>query len=333
MTSIKDVAKKAGVSVATVSRVLANKPHVRPEIREQVLRVVKESGYRPSRIASSMRNQSSRIIGVMISDIRNPFFTAIARAIEDSANRQEMSIFLCNTDENHDKEELYLHTLLQERVAGVILSPTRETTEPFDALLKSDIPTVAIDRRIDGANIDGVYSDNVVSAQLLTSHLLENGYKRIGAIFGLKDSMTGRERMEGYRLALAEHSIQFDPSFACYAHPLEGEGEKIVSQWLKADYRLDAILTGNSRLTIGALNAISAAGLIIPHDIALAGFDETSWMRHAGPGITVICQPTYEIGRTAAELLFQRMADPTRPRREVVLKDTLIRRGSTAQKV
>jgi LacI family transcriptional regulator, fructose operon transcriptional repressor len=332
MAGIKDIAKKAGVSVATVSRVLSNKPHVRPEVREHILRVIQESGYRPSRIASGMRSQSSRIIGLMISDIRNPFFTAIARAIEDLANRQEMSIFLCNTDEDPDKEQLYLKTLLEERVAGVILSPTQEIAKVFDFLLESDTPVVAIDRRIEGANIDGVYCDNLVSAQLVTAHLIENGYRRIGAIFGLKGSMTGRERMEGYRLALAAHGLKLDPAFTCYVHPLEAEGEKIVSQWLKSDTRPDAILTGNSRLTTGALNAISEANLTIPDDIALAGFDETSWMRHAGPGITVICQPTYEIGRTAAELLFQRMADPTRPKREVVLKGQLLKRGSTLRK-
>jgi len=330
MTSIKDVAKQAGVSVATVSRVLANKPHVRPHVREQVLKVVQESGYNPSRIASSMRNQSSRIIGLMIADIRNEFFTAIARAIEDAALAQEMSVFLCNTDENPEKEDFYLHTLLQERVAGIILSPTRETAAPFNMVLNSDTQLVAIDRRINGANIDGIFSDNTVSAQTLTSHMIENGYKRIGAIFASKTSMTARDRMEGYRLALAEHGIKFDPVYACFVPPLEVEGEKVVSQWLKPGNRLDAILTGSIRLTAGALNAISAAGMKVSDDIGLAGFDETSWMKHAGPGITVISQPTYEIGRTAAELLFQRIADSTRPRREVVLKGTLLKRGSTA---
>src|SRR5262245_53958276 len=140
MTNIKDVAKKAGVSVATVSRVLSNKPHVRPEVREQVMRIIRESGYRPSRIASNMRNQSSRIIGVLVSDIRNPFFTAIARAIEDVAMSQEMSLFLCNTDEDPAKEDLYVKTLLEERVAGVILSPTRENVAPFASLFESQIP-------------------------------------------------------------------------------------------------------------------------------------------------------------------------------------------------
>lgn len=329
MTSIKDVAKKAGVSVATVSRVLSNKPHVRPEVRDHVLRVIEEAGYRPSRIASNMRNQSSRIIGVLVSDIRNPFFTAIARAIEDVAISREMSIFLCNTDENPKKEALYLKTLLEERAAGVILSPTREDIASFDALLHSEIPLVTIDRRITGANIDGVYSDNVQSSYLLTNHLIENGYRKIGAILGLKGSMTGRERMQGYKLALEENKIKLDTQFASYAYPSEVEGEDLIAKWLKSQNYPDAIIAGNNRLIIGALNAISAYGLNIPQDIGLAGYDETAWMKHVGPGITVIDQPTYEMGHTAAELLFQRMADPTRSAREVVLKGKLLARGST----
>lgn len=329
MTNIKDVAKQAGVSIATVSRVLSNKPHVRPEVREQVLKVIRESGYRPSRIAGNMRNQSSRIIGVLVSDIRNPFFTAIARAIEDVAISHDMSLFLCNTDEDPLKEEMYLKTLLEERVAGVILSPTKENTDSFGVLFESQIPVVTIDRRIEGANIDGVYSNNIPSAQLLTTHLVENGYRNIAALLGLKNSMTGNERSQGYKLALEQHKLKYNAQFVSYVYPSEVEGEEIVTQWLKLPHRPDAILTGNSRLTIGALNAIAAAGLKMPNEIGLAGFDETSWMKHAGPGITVISQPTYEMGRTAAELLFQRMADPARPAREVVLKGKLLVRGST----
>jgi LacI family transcriptional regulator, fructose operon transcriptional repressor len=329
MASIKDVAEKAGVSVATVSRVLANKPHVRPEIRDAVMRVVVEMDYRPSRIASSMRRQSSRVIGVMIGDIRNPFFTAITRAIEDAANLQDMNIFLCNTDENPDKEQAYVDTLLDERVAGLIVTPTVNPKPVFNAFIESGIPLVAIDRRIQGANIDCVLSDNRESAALLTNHLVENGYTKIGALFGLKNSFTGRERMEGYRRALEDHEIKYDPRFSAYTSPREDFGEALIDQWLTLPDHPQAILTGNSRLTIGALNAIQKAGYSIPEDIALCGFDETPWMRHAGTGISVISQPTYEMGKTAADLLFERIKHPDRPTREVILKGQLLVRNST----
>src|SRR5258707_6991843 len=137
MPTIKDVAEIAGVSVATVSRVFSNGPHVRPEVRKRVFKVARELGYRPNRIATSLRKQGSRVIGLMVSDVRNPFFVEIARAIEDIANSHGMSVFLCNTDENPEKEQTYLRTLLDEMVAGIILVPTEEKVENFDLLLES----------------------------------------------------------------------------------------------------------------------------------------------------------------------------------------------------
>jgi LacI family transcriptional regulator, fructose operon transcriptional repressor len=329
MTSIKEVAERAGVSVATVSRVLSNKPHVRPEVREHVLKIVEELAYRPNRIASNLRKQTSQFIGLLVSDIRNPFFTAIARAIEDIAIENGMSVFYCNTDENGEKEHLYLKNLLDENVAGIILSPTVETRESFKFILEARIPIVTIDRRIEGADIDSVLSDNVQSAQLLTNHLISNGYTRIGAVIGLKESTTGRERMKGYQLGLLENNLELDPQFVTYTHPHEEGGREVVSRWLQAKNRPQAILTGNGLVTIGAMSAISQAGLRIPEDIALAGFDDASWMPYLGPGITVISQPIYEIGQVAAELLFERMEDNSRPPREVVLKGKLITRASS----
>lgn len=329
MPSIKQVAIKAGVSVATVSRVFSNSPHVRPEMREHILKIADELGYRPNRIARSLRRQSSHIIGMLVSDVRTPFFLEIARAIEDVANSHKMSVFLCNTDENPEKEQTYLETLLDELVAGIILSPTRESAEFFDFVLETDTPLVAIDRRIHGAPVDCVLTDNVQSMQLLTTHLIENGYTHLGAIFGFENSTTGRERLQGFKLALMAHAIEFDPAFVCFVDPSESTSETIVSQWLNSANCPTAIITGNGLITMGAVNAIYKAGLSIPEQIAIAGFDDNIWMPHVGPGITVISQPVYEMGRTAAELLFQRLLDPKRPAREVILKGTLIVRGST----
>jgi LacI family transcriptional regulator, fructose operon transcriptional repressor len=328
MPSIKDVAKKAGFSVATVSRVFSNEPYVRPEVRNLVMQVADELGYRPNRIASSLRKRSSRVIGLLIPDIRNPIFVEIARAIEDVANSQNMSIFLCNTDENPAKEQMYLETLLDELVAGIILAPTQENIETFELILKSGTPIISVDRRIHGAAIDCVLSDNAQSAQLLTNQLIGNGYTHIGAVFGLENSTTGRERLQGFEAAMRENNLEIDPDFVQFIHPAEVEAEELVSQWLSSENCPKALFTGNSRITLGAINAIMKAQLSIPNDISLVGFDDAAWMPVVGSGITVISQPTYEIGRTAAELLYQRMSEPSRPAREVVLKSKLILRGS-----
>jgi LacI family fructose operon transcriptional repressor len=329
MPGIHDVAKLAGVSVATVSRVLADKPYVRPEVREHVLKIVDEIGYRPNRIAMNLRRQTSRVMGLLVSDICNPFFTAIARAIEDVAHQHGMSVFLCNTDEDPEKELHYLNTLLAERVAGIIISPTPGKNEKLKLIFNDDVPIVAIDRRLNGANVDCVLSDNVETARMITNHLIERGYRRIGALIGLGEVTTGAERMQGYRQSIEAHGL--DP-LADFIMPTETDAEALVSHWLTSDNPPDAIFAGNSRMTVGALNAIKRAGLAIPDDIALAGFDETVWMPHIGPGITVISQPTYEMGHTAAELLFQRIEDSARPIREVVLKGKLLIRDSTHAK-
>lgn len=326
MVSMKEVAEQADVSVATVSRVLANKPHVRQEVREHVLRVVETLGYRRNRIASSLRSQTSGVIGLLVSDIRNPFFTDIARAIEDVAQQQNMSVFLCNTDESPEKELRYLNTLLDERVAGIILSPTPSKAQHFQFLLEHQTPVVMIDRRVENLAADYVLSDNAEAAYALTTHLLARGSKRIGAIMAVAQSTTGRERMTGYQRAMDEHKLVTLSEFVL---PHEDAAADVVVRWLSAASPPDAIITGNIRLTVGALNAIKAHGVSIPEDVRLAGFDETVWMQHLGPGITVVSQPTYEMGRSAAELLIQRIQDNTRSPREVILKGELILRDSS----
>lgn len=331
MAGIKDVAKQAGVSVATVSRVFSNRPHVRPEVRAHVLKVAGELGYRPNRTARSLRKQAAGIIGVLVSDIRNPFFVEIARAIEDVAHSYKTSVFLCNTDENAEKEQTYLWTLIDEMVAGIILVPTQEQIEKFNFLLDSTIPIVTIDRRIQGAAVDCVLIDNTQSAYELTSHLIGQGYENIGAVIGLEHSTTGQDRLQGFKLALADHHLPFNPNYVLCIDPTERASEPIVSQWLASENRPQAIFSGNSLMTMGAINAIHKAKLSIPDDIAIASFDDTIWMPHLGSGITVISQPVYEMGRIAAELLFQRQAEPLRIPREVVLKGKLIERGSTAR--
>lgn len=326
MASIKDVAQKAGVSIATVSRALGNKPNVRPEVRLKVLNAAEELGYRPNRVASSLRTQTSEVIGLLVSDIRNPFFTDIARAIEDVAHQNDMSVFLCNTDEDPEKEILYLNTLRAERVAGIILSPTPNKAEQLKFILDDGIPIVAIDRRLKDADLDCVLSDNIEAARIITNHLIDRGYRRIGALIGLSTITTGHERMQGYQQSMKAHGLD---TLSEFVMPMEKDAEEVVGRWLTSSNPPDAILSGNSRMTTGALNVIKQVGLVVPDDIAVAGFDETVWMQHVGPGITVISQPTYEMGRTAAELLLQRLEQPNRSTREVILKGALIQRGST----
>ena len=328
MPSIKDVAQTAGVSTATVSRVLANTSRVKDETRQRVLEAVEQLNYRPNLIARSLRAQKSAKIGLVVSDIRNPFFTAISRAVEDSAYEQGYSVLMCNTDENPEKEEMYLNVMHDENVAGVIFSPTQQFSRRFKSHV-STIPYVMIDRFVENRDVDMVLLDNVAAAYELTTHLIENGYRKLAGLFG-DASTTAPERSRGFHKALKDNGLS--PVATHIIGPRIRQGYETTIALLTQKEKPDAIFTSNSMLTAGAFQAIRDSKLIVPHDIALVGFDETTWGALVDPPITLIAQPTEEIGRTATELLFQRIEEPTRSPKTVILKGTLMARGSSAKR-
>jgi len=325
MSRIKDVAKIAGVSTATVSRVLANHARVSEKTRQKVLGAVEQLNYRPNLIARSLRVQKSAKIGLLVSDIRNPFFTAIGRAVEDSAYEQGYSVLMCNTDEDPEKEELYLNLLHDENVAGIIFSPTQQFSARMSTF-NSNIPFVIIDRAVKSTQVDMVLLDNVSAAYELTRHLVENGFKKIAGLFG-NASTTGRERNKGLKKALSED--QLAPFAEYFIPPRIQQGYETTLALLDQDDCPDAIFTSNSLLTAGAFQAIRDRKMKVPGDVALVGFDETTWAAMVDPPITLIAQPTEEIGRTATELLFQRIEEPTRSPKTVILKGNLIKRSSS----
>ncbi len=330
MASIKDVAEAAGVSTATVSRVLSNGLHVRPEVRERVMATVERLGYRPNLVARSLRSQQSNTIGLIVSDISNPFFTAISRAVEDTAYEQGFSVLLCNTDENPEKEAIYLNLMRDTTVAGAIMSPTRHTISSF-ADTNLPFPLVVIDRSITNGDVDSVLLDNVDAAYRLITHLVEQGYRRIAAL--CSEMSTGLERQLGYEKALRAHGLAPKAEYMKYVSPRAEAGYTATAKMLDLDEPPDALFTVNSLIAEGALQAIRERNLTIPDDIALVTFDETTWSSLVQPAITLIAQPTYEIGKTAAELLIQRIADPGRPTRQVMLKGQLLVRGSSAPRL
>jgi len=327
---IVDVARRAGVSSATVSRVLANKPYVRPELRQRVLAAAQELGYRPSRVARTLRTQRARIIGLLISDIENPFFTSLVRAVEDVAYAHDYAVFLCNTDENPEKEQLYLDLMVAERVTGVLISPTREQGVDCQGLQQAQIPLVAVDRRLRDRRVDTVVVDNVGGARRLVEHLLDDGYREIGAILPPPTITSGRERYQGLWEALHHRGLEPRSAWIRTGPPVQAEGYRLAREILGRHPRPQALFVGNNLLTMGALRAIRDLGLSIPGDVALVAFDDMDWMALVNPGLTVMAQPTYELGRAAAELLLRRLEDPDRPVEEVLLTPELRIRQSCA---
>lgn len=320
---IKDVAAAAGVSVATVSRALAGGP-VSEALRRRVDAAVAASGYRPNLSARRLRSQQAQTVGLIVSDIRNPFFTSVSRAVEDAAYAAGLRVILCNSDEDPDKEAMYLRLMEEERVTGVILSPTRgiaEAQRPVDP----GYPVVLIDRAGPACGTDAVVLDNQQAAQALAEHLVAQGYRRIGGLFG-RTSSTGAERQAGFAAALARHGLSAEARFIL---PTAEAAEAEALAWLSTDDRPDALVASNAQSLLGVLRALRRLSLDVPKDIAVAGFDNEPWTELAGPGITVIEQPVYDIGRMAMAMLQDRLVQPTLPARRVLLTGRLVTRGST----
>lgn len=317
---LADVARRAGVSIATVSRVLSGKPNVSEPSRQRVLAAAAELDYRPSRTARSLRARRGHVIGIIITDIRNPFFAAIVRAVEDIVQQHQYSFWLCNTDEDPQKEAAYVDLMLSEHVAGVIVSPTSETDNSCDRLAQAQIPVVAIDRRTLRADVDTVMVDNVRAARKLVSYLIEGGHRRIGAILGVPIATTGHERRAGYERALQDHGLEICPELVLAGPPTQEFGRQATRQLLALEDPPTALFAGNNSITLGVLCALSDMGLQVPDDMAVAAFDEADWMSIFCRRLPVVSQPAHEIGRTAARLLLARIAEAEREPQEVMLQ-------------
>ncbi len=325
-----DVAKQAGVSVATVSRVLNDAPHVSPAVRRQVLRAIRKLNYQPNRTAQRLRAKQSKVLGLIISDIQNPFFTAVVRGIEDVAHQAGYSLVLCNSDEDPDKEKLYINVMRAEAVAGVILASASEAKPHASDLLAQNIPVVAIDRQIKSRRIDSVLAANEQGACDAVTHLINLGHTCIGYV-GLPLTRTpGIERLKGYERALREHKLPVVRARIRIANAKQLGGHDSALDLLVQQPCITALFVANNLMTLGALNAIRERGLEIPRDISVVGFDDVPWATLLQPPLTTIAQPTYELGQKAAARLLERLKNPEQPVVHTHLGTTLIVRGSTS---
>ena len=323
---IRDVATRAGVSSATVSRVLAGKPHVSAEVRARVLEAVETLRYRPNRIARSLRVQRSRFIGLVVSDIQNPFFSRVVRAVEDAVQPHGFAVFVCNTDENREREQLYLELLLDEQVAGIILAPTVADAASYQPFTATRIPLVIVDRQVMGLGVDIVVSNNFEAAREVVTQLIGQGHRRIGTILSDLTIATGRERFAGYQRALTEAGLPLDEGLARFGKPVAEEGYRLAQQLLTHAEPPSALFAGSKLLAMGVLRYLAEAKLRIPEDVALASFDALDWLPSM-PEILCVEQPAYDIGQQAALLLLRRIDKPERPAETLVLASRLERIG------
>lgn len=332
MPTIADVARAAGVSTATVSRVVNGNTDVDPAMAARVRTAVEQLSYRPSRLARSLRTRRSAVLGLIISDIRNPFFTDMVRGVEDVAFANSYSLVLCNSDEDLIKERDYLKLVVAESMAGVVLAPASAQETDLSGLTGAGVPVVTVDRRAPDPTVDVVLIDNTGGARLAVEHLVDAGYRRIGFISGPTAISTGAERLAGYRAAVRSRKLGTGAELIRYADFHETGGRAAMTRLLTADQHIDAVFVANNLMTLGALEAIAAAGLTIPDDIAVVGFDDMAWAPLLRPSLTTVAQPTYQLGAQTARLLLDRINGSTGPGREVVLAPSLRVRASSAMR-
>ncbi|WP_028925827.1 LacI family DNA-binding transcriptional regulator [Pseudonocardia acaciae] len=326
MATISDVAALARVSVATVSRALNGKESVDPQLVARVRKAAAELGYHPNGLARSLRKRRTAVLALIISDVENPFFTAIARGVEDVALTAGYSVVLCNSDEKLDKESRYLDVAVEERVAGVVISPTGESTS-VEVLRRRGTPVVAVDRPLD--DVDQVLVNTRLAAQEATAHLVAAGYRRIACVTGPPGIRTADDRLAGYRDALAAAGMAADPGLVRRAEYRAEGAERATAELLRTAGVVDGLLVANSAQAVGSLEALRTAGRRLGTDVGVVAFDDAPWATLIDPPLTVVAQPAYELGAVAARLLLDRIEGDAHQVTVRTLDARLIERGSS----
>ncbi len=331
MTTLSDVARRAGVSTMTVSRVINESGYISQETRARVNDAISELGYMPNALARQLRSRRTKTVALVVTDIRNPFFTTIASGVEDTARGRGYAVMFCSTYESEAEEAEYVRILIERRVDGVLLVPACGAGTSVQLLQDHGMPTVVLDRHISSVRTDEVRADSRGGARGAVRHLTELGHRRIAILAGPEGVSTSTDRVAGYREALLEACPKGDCGQILFGEFNEASGYAMTRQILQADPRPTAIFAANNFIAFGAMRALGEAGLEIPRDISMVVFDDLppGWV--VDPFFTVVSQPAYQIGIEAASLLFERLAGEAPPEpRSVILPSELIVRRSTA---
>jgi len=334
MPTIRDVAERAGVSPITVSRVINNSGYVSQETRSRVEAAIAELQYVPNSLARSLRFKRTHTLALVLTDITNPFWTTVARGVEDAASQCGFNVILCNTDENEAKQSEYLNVLLQKQVDGFLLVPARSTPDPIVLIQSQKVPTVVLDRQVPGAQVDIVRGDSEGGAYQLVRLLLSLGHRRIAMLSGPVSISTAADRVTGYHRALHEVGLEAQAELICYGEYTQESGYQMAQKALSLTPRPTALFAANNFIAIGALRALREVGMRVPEDMALVSFDDIPPAFVIEPFLTVAAQPAYEMGHRATELLLARLSGQAPPEcQEIVLPTEIIVRRSSGPPV
>lgn len=333
MVTIYDIAKKANVSAMTVSKVINNTGRISEPTREKIRRVMEELNYVPNSTARSLVLQQTNTLFLLITDITNPFYTTLARGAEDAARESGYKLLFGNSDENPEKEQEYIDTILATRADGVLMAPAGDSScDHLKLLQKHKIPFVLLDREVPGIEADTVLGDSREGARLLVQHLIDLGHRRIALVNGPHDISSARERYNGYRDALKQNGIPCDPTlFLEVSYQSKQDGT--IEDWLCSTLaeKPTAIFAGNNFLALSLIRLLHNKGLDVPRDISIVCFDELEPGLVVHPFLTVAAQQSYQFGFLGARMLIDRIRDGSLPPKKIILPTEIVIRESAGE--
>lgn len=330
MTSvtIKDVAALAGVSKATASRVLTGHPATSSEARAKVIAAAEQLDFRPNAQARGLRSAKTHVVGLLVSDVRNPFFADLAHAVEQAALAAGYVILLGNANESEDQQDRFLDTLIDQRVDGVIVAPQSDGGGSIRALLERGIPTVFVDRTVQGVTVPSVTTDSSQGINQAVRHLAELGHRRIGYIAGPQSISTGRERLGAFVDAMRDAGLDQDAELTVFGDFQAASGASATEQLFRLDKPPTAILVADSPMAVGAVGKIHELGLRVGQEVALVAFDNIDWFALLNPPLSVISHSVEDMGRAAVDLLVT-VIDGGQPESVILPSELIIRESSS----
>lgn len=331
--TIYDVAREAGVSMATVSRVVNNNPNVKPQTRKKVFEAIERLGYRPNAVARGLASKKTTTVGVVIPDISNSIFAEVARGVEDIATMYHYNIILCNADMKKEKEIRVINTLLEKQVDGLLFMGGVVSDEHIQAFNTSSVPIVLCGTTSVNETIPSVDIDHEMAAFEAVSRLIEEGHRRIAMISGtLQDPTVGFNRYHGYKRALEQAGLQVNDEWVRIGNYRYDSGVEAMKYFLELDEKPTAVFCATDEMAIGAIHTIQDYGLNVPSDISVISIDNIRMASMVRPQLTTVAQPMYDIGAVSMRLLTKLMNKETVEEIKVVLPHELIVRKSVARK-
>ncbi|MEZ7173733.1 LacI family DNA-binding transcriptional regulator [Sporosarcina sp. OR05] len=324
--TIYDVAKEAGVSIATVSKIINHKGGISERTKNNVLRVMKELNYHPNIMATALTGKNTNSIGLVLPDLANPFFSELARKIEDRGHELGYSIMICSTDYKKEKELKYIQLLKSKSVDAIILASGFEDEEVISRLLKEKLPVSIVAKNFPSISINTVAIDDFQGGYIATTHLLELGHTKIAII--ARDVYSNRERMRGYYQALMDYGVDYKFEFRFATESNVETGTRMAREILDSETGATAFVACNDLLAIGAIQAGREKGFNIPNDLSVVGFDNTIIAEVYDPPLTTVSQPIGDMGKEIMDLTVAEIAGEKGKRKVILVPDLIVRRST-----